>query len=228
MSDDPNDFDPLFHASCRTVSSVSAQIADLKKAADEMATYASSLKREYLTPTEDEAARRILITYWQLRNALLEMVHELRMQGARDRRRYDKLFLPGYAGALVSVDAARFLRDRFHHSTLVRRKLNEPEPSFEIPAGAGLDRRRPLDLRKESAWVVAATSVSNRTQSLRTIRTLHARFRSRDSVSGNLCPLLSRSKSSLAELLCVHQLPSVYRCVRIDRVVGNDHRRSAR
>ena len=135
MFDDPNDFDPLFHASCRTVSSVYSQIADLKKAADEMAAYASSLEREYLTPMEDEAARRILITYWQLRNALLEMVNELRMRGARDRRKYDKLFLPGYAGALVLVDAARFLRDRFHHWTLVRQKLNEPEPSFGIPVG---------------------------------------------------------------------------------------------
>lgn len=126
---------PLFHASCRTVSSVSSQIEDLKEAAEEMATYASSLSREYLTPTEDEAARRILISYWQLRNALLEMVNDLRMHGATDRNQYDKLFLPGYAGALVLVDAARFLRDRFHHSTLVRRKLNEPEPSFGIPAG---------------------------------------------------------------------------------------------
>jgi len=135
MFDDTNEFDPLFHASCRTVSSVYSQIADLKKAADEMAAYASSLEREYLTPMEDEAARRILITYWQLRNALLEMVNELRMRGARDRRKYDKLFLPGYAGALVLVDAARFLRDRFHHWTLVRQKLNEPEPSFGIPVG---------------------------------------------------------------------------------------------
>jgi hypothetical protein len=135
MTDDPNNFDPLFQASCRTVYSVYSQIADLKKAADEMATYATSLKRAYLTPMEDEAARRILITYWQLRNALLEMVNELRIQGARDRRKYDNLFLPGYAGALVLVDAARFLRDRFHHWTLVRRKLNEPEPSFRIPAG---------------------------------------------------------------------------------------------
>lgn len=63
------------------------------------------------------------------------MVNELRMQGARDPRKYDKLFLPGYAGALVLVDAARFLRDRFHHWTLARRQLNEPEPSFGIPAG---------------------------------------------------------------------------------------------
>lgn len=135
MIDDPNVLDPLFHASCRTVSSVSSQIAELKKAADEMATYASSLEREYLTPMEDEATRRILISYWQLRSALLEMVNDLRMQGVRDRRKYDKLFLPGYAGALVLVDAARFLRDRFHRLTLVRRKLNEPEPSFGIPAG---------------------------------------------------------------------------------------------
>jgi hypothetical protein len=90
MFDDTNEFDPLFHASCRTVSSVYSQIADLKKAADAMAAYALSLEREYLTPMEDEAARRILITYWQLRNALLQMVNELRMRGARDRRKYDK------------------------------------------------------------------------------------------------------------------------------------------
>ena len=59
MFDDPNDFDPLFHASCRTVSSVYSQIADLKKAADEMAAYASSLEREYLKELRLEKARKL-------------------------------------------------------------------------------------------------------------------------------------------------------------------------
>ncbi|MFN7732767.1 MAG: YiiX/YebB-like N1pC/P60 family cysteine hydrolase [Pirellula sp.] len=119
----------------RTVLSVHRQFDELKSAADAMAAYAATLDRDYLTPTEDEAARRMLVTYWQLRNALLEIVHELRGFGKRDRKLYKRMFLPGYAGALVLVDAARFLRDRFHRWPLIRAKLNEPEPAFGIPAG---------------------------------------------------------------------------------------------
>jgi hypothetical protein len=40
-----------------------------------------------------------------------------------------------FAGALVLVDAARFLRENFHDRPIVRHKLNEPEPYFGIPEG---------------------------------------------------------------------------------------------
>jgi hypothetical protein len=100
-----------------------------------MAAYASKMHRSYFTPSEDESIRQVLITYWQLRSALFELVYELRIAGQDKRNNYDQLFFAGYAGALVLLDAARFLRERFHESALIRQKLNEPEPSFGIPGG---------------------------------------------------------------------------------------------
>ena len=40
-----------------------------------------------------------------------------------------------YAGALVLVDGARYLREHVHSNPVVRKKLNEPEPHFGIPHG---------------------------------------------------------------------------------------------
>lgn len=125
----------LFEKATRTVHSVYSQFAELKQNAEEMAAYASKMDRDYFTPSEDEAIRQVLITYWQLRSALFELVYELRIAGQGNRNDYDQLFSAGYAGALVLLDAARFIRERFHGSALIRHKLNEPEPSFGIPGG---------------------------------------------------------------------------------------------
>ncbi len=125
----------LFEKATRTVNSVYSQFAELKQKAEAMAAYASKMDRDYFTPSEDEAVRQVLITYWQLRSALFELVYELRTAGHEERNDYDQLFFVGYAGALVLLDAARFIRERFHDSALIRHKLNEPEPSFGIPGG---------------------------------------------------------------------------------------------
>lgn len=125
----------LFEKAARTVNSVYSQFAELKQRAEVMAAYASKMDRVYFTPSEDEAIRQVLVTYWQLRSALFELVYELRTAGNDKRNDYDQLFLAGYAGALVLLDAARFIRERFHDSALIRHKLNEPEPSFGIPGG---------------------------------------------------------------------------------------------
>lgn len=125
----------LFERAARTVNSVYSQFEELKQRAEGMAAYASKMDRDYFTPSEDEAIRQLLITYWQLRSALFELVYELRIAGQEKRSDYDSLFLAGYAGALVLLDAARFIRERFHDSSLIRHKLNEPEPSFGISGG---------------------------------------------------------------------------------------------
>ena len=116
----------LFEKAARTVNSVYSQFAELKQRAEVMAAYASKMDRVYFTPSEDEAIRQVLVTYWQLRSALFELVYELRTAGNDKRNDYDQLFLAGYAGALVLLDAARFIRERFHDSALIRHKLNEP------------------------------------------------------------------------------------------------------
>ena len=43
--------------------------------------------------------------------------------------------MAAYAGAVLLIHAARFLRETFGDSPVVIAKLNEPEPHFGIPAG---------------------------------------------------------------------------------------------
>lgn len=134
---DPNriDAENLSLEAARTVQSVHLQFEELKQSAASMLEYIDQLGRDYLTPSEDEQTRRLLVTYWQLRLALLEVVHDLRGRGMRNLKTYHQLFLPAYAGALVLLDSARLLREMFHHRPVLRSKLNEAEPSFGIPAG---------------------------------------------------------------------------------------------
>ena len=117
-------------AGTRTVLTVAEQFERLKQSAGILAEAASSSDRGYFTPSEDEEVRHLLVSYWQSRNALLELVLEM-----KDAQHIDGNFLVGFAGALVLVDAGRFLRDEFDDRPVVRGKLNEPAPHFGIPEG---------------------------------------------------------------------------------------------
>ena len=75
------------------------------------------------------------MSWWQSRNALFELIssfHRLETVSADER---PAALLTAYAGALVLVDGARFLRDEFHDRPVVRARLNNPDPQFAIPAG---------------------------------------------------------------------------------------------
>lgn len=126
--------DSLFIQTCDTVRSVSKQLNEMKLSVDDWLTTYSS-KRDYFTPTEDESIRRLQASYWQLRCAMLEVILDLRNRWYSQQGIEPELFLPGYAGSLVLLDGARFLRERFHNLKKVRRKLNEPEPTLGIPRG---------------------------------------------------------------------------------------------
>ena len=117
-------------AGVRTVLTVAEQFERLKQSAGILSEAASSSDRGYFTPSEDEEVRHLLVSYWQSRNALLELVLEM-----KDAQHIDSNFLVGFAGALVLVDAGRFLRDEFDDRPVVRGKLNEPAPHFGIPEG---------------------------------------------------------------------------------------------
>jgi hypothetical protein len=122
-------------AGARTVVDVAEHFERLKQRARTLGEAAASSHRGYFTPTEDEQARHLHVSYWQSRNALIEVV----LSFHHDETLFDELrpagFLVAYAGALVLVDAARFLREAFHERHVVRDKLNEPAPQFGIPEG---------------------------------------------------------------------------------------------
>src|SRR5262245_29814464 len=90
----------------------------------------------YFTPSEDDETRHLLVSYWQSRNAFIELVYSFLDDASplSDDMR-PASFLVAFSGALVLVDAARFLRENFHDRPIVRQKLNEPEPHFGIPEG---------------------------------------------------------------------------------------------
>jgi len=130
----PNQVDDAVLSAMRTVSATAEQFSELKQTALQMLSSRSARDRGHFTPAEDEAVRRLLITYWQLRSATLATIYQLYDDVGRGEVNNPRLFLPGYAAALVLVDAARFLRENFHNEPLLRDKLNEPEPNFGIPA----------------------------------------------------------------------------------------------
>lgn len=127
----------LTHAARSEVRSV-LQIADhfvgLKARATQFLNGFAASERGFFTPTEDEQARQLLVSYWQSRNALLDLVTGYQATEVRDEPDAVR-FLAAFAGALVLIDGARFIRDEMHDRPVVRNKLNEPEPHFGIEAG---------------------------------------------------------------------------------------------
>lgn len=122
-------------AGARTVLQIAEHYAQLKLRASELATASEASRRGYFTPSEDEEVKHLLVSYWQSRNALIELVISHQPQLDCESAFPHESFLIAYAGALVLVDAARFLRDQFHGNSLVRAKLNEPDHYFGIGPG---------------------------------------------------------------------------------------------
>lgn len=118
-----------------TVLHLSQHLSELKARATDLENSIQASSRGFFTPTEDEQTRHLLISYWQSRNALFEVVTSFHQVDRFEQHQRPIALLLAYAGALVLVDVARFLREKFHHRPVVRTKLNEPEPYFGIPEG---------------------------------------------------------------------------------------------
>ena len=138
----------------RTVIDLHHYFGELKQQAALIANQISAVDRGYFLPHEDEQVHGLLISYWQARSALFDLVLSKRREvegAARVDERTDASFLLGFAAALILVDAARYLRTVVEHRPVVRRKLNEPLVEFGIPAGTYDAVQRSL-LRARHAW----------------------------------------------------------------------------
>jgi hypothetical protein len=120
-------------AAARTVVQLDDYLQQLK--AQALATYKPDAvaTRGYITPREELLVRQLQLSYWKTRTALLELVGELRSETPRLEDATPQQFLVGLAAAALLVDAARWLRESFHRVTIVRRKLDEPDPIYNIP-----------------------------------------------------------------------------------------------
>ncbi len=120
-------------AGARTVAHLDLYFEELRQRAVELKRQVAARDRGYFTPSEDEQVRQLLISYWQSRCALFDLVNTLRHDTQLSDELRPSAFVAAYAGAVLLVHAARFLRETFGDSPVVIAKLNEPEPHFGIP-----------------------------------------------------------------------------------------------
>lgn len=135
----------------RSVIHVAVYFEELKQSARDLTERAAASARGYFTPDEEEAAQGLLVSYWQTRNALFELITSFRADTESIDEERPPVFLTAFAAALLLVDAARFLRETVHDRPLVRQKLNEPLPQFGIEGGVYDHVQRSL-LSARNAW----------------------------------------------------------------------------
>jgi hypothetical protein len=121
-------------AAVRTVVQLGDYLESLKSEALKIFDPTAIAARGYITPSKETEVRHLQLSYWKTRNALMELVDEIRQGGAKSLdQAMPQEFVIAFAGAVLLVDAARFLREVFHRATVVRRKLDEPDPVHGIP-----------------------------------------------------------------------------------------------
>lgn len=118
-------------------------VADLADHMDQLRERTVSLyhglktgERGYFTPSEEELVQGLWISYFKSRSALLELIDSIRATVGSPSRHALSEFTIAFAAALVLVDAARFLRDKFGKDEIVRRKLNEANLHYGIAKGS--------------------------------------------------------------------------------------------
>lgn len=119
----------------RTVRHLHDYICELRSHAGELESSVSAVDRGYFVADEDDATRGLMVSYWQTRNALLELVNSFRQRIRAYSEAEPAEFLIPFTAALVLVDTARFVRGIAENRPVVRRKLNEPAVEFGVPGG---------------------------------------------------------------------------------------------
>ena len=117
-----------------------AAIAELDRLEQRMQTLRASFVRgegSYYTQEDVDAIHRMLLTYLNLRTALLRTIwtyrgaHDDPTQGPMEAR----AFLLAYASAATLVEKAAVIVDTFVDDEQAQRKLNEGDLAWEIPEG---------------------------------------------------------------------------------------------
>ncbi len=65
-------------SACLTVGHLADHFSQLRRRADVMAQTFDASQRGYFTPTQDEQVRRLIVSYWQSRKALMELIQQVR------------------------------------------------------------------------------------------------------------------------------------------------------
>ena len=138
--------DPGFQVierAARSVRSVVLAMPARDGMARELADAEAAQARGYFWPDEDERLRELYARYLSLRLALLDAIHDIQQlidqldKTAESEHRWRarlRAFLVGYLAAAVLMRSASFIVDLASNRSVVRKKLDEAEPRYGIPA----------------------------------------------------------------------------------------------
>lgn len=136
----------------RTINHLTQYIAELKGQASQLQESIDPVARGYFSATEDDQVSALLVSYCQCRAALLDLIDDYRnyrdLSDVEDRH---TAFLLAFAAALTLVDVAMFLRRLAAAGPVVRRRLNQPVPTFGISGGT-YDRIQKSLVSARHAW----------------------------------------------------------------------------
>src|SRR5262249_38274210 len=119
-----------------TLGQILEGLEGLEAAMEEARVRMGSVPRGYFTPDEDARVRQMQLAYRNYRLSLLEIVDRYReFEPVAEGPEQLRAFVVGYAAGLVLFAKSLKLVGTFRDTPVVRRKLNEPEPSFGLEAG---------------------------------------------------------------------------------------------
>ena len=128
--------EPQLLADTRTLLQIIEGLEELQQRAEQSEIVRTAEQRGYLAPAEDDRVRQALLAYRNYRLALYDIILRLerypRLKPAGLRL---KAFLVAFAAALTLYAKSLRLEELTATSDLVRAKLNEPEPKFDLEEG---------------------------------------------------------------------------------------------
>jgi hypothetical protein len=152
------------------------ELVDLEARTTRMKEEFAAGQRNFYAQADDDAVRQLLFKYLTHRSALLNLVWKYQKHGdVRDERLRLRAFLTCFASACALHDASVKLVKNFEDTPNAQRKLNEPEPLWNVPPGvydmvkANLIHAQTRDFMK--AWM---KRYSNEQQALKTYGLLDA------------------------------------------------------
>lgn len=134
---------PIIERTTRSVSSVALAMPARDDMARELADAEAAQQRGYFLPDEDERLREVFALYLSLRATLLDVVDDIQQlidrlddagDGERDWDTRLRAFLIGFLAAAMLMRSASFIVDLAESRSVVRKKMDEAEPRYGIPA----------------------------------------------------------------------------------------------
>lgn len=122
----------------RALATVAPQLPTLDKVTHVVELVGPAEERGYFFPDEDEQVRIVFANYLTTRAALLSILDDIRPYALNEFRKptgqCHEVFLIAFTTASLLVRAGRFIVDSFRKTSVTRKKLDEAEPRFGIPA----------------------------------------------------------------------------------------------